>query len=127
MYTVERKQKLIETLRLKNGNKELLIDVKLDLLGTLQKYEKTLRSLSLAQIEIEKGGKNFEKLGNAILEIIEIVFGKKDGQKIIDFYEGDYVELLLDIYPFIINVVSPAYMKVKKQREKEIKQKIKRL
>lgn len=127
MYVIERKNKFIETLVLKDKGKELKVEVNIELLRTLNRYLKATRVLEIAQIEIQKGGKDFGKLGNAILEVMEIVFGNEKGKEIIDFYDGDYAELLLDIYPFITNVVTPAYMEAKKQREKEIKQRIKRL
>ena len=50
-----------------------------------------------------------------------------NGKKMITFYDGDYAELLIDLWPFIVNKVHPAFIKAKKQREKEIKENIKKL
>lgn len=129
MYTVERKSNFIETLCLKNkkNNTQLMIDVKINLTKTMNIFEKKMRALQIAQLEIQKGGQDFKKVGDAILDIIEIIFGNDDGKKIIDFYDGDYAELLIDLFPFIIGVVVPAYQKANKQRQKEIKQRIRKL
>lgn len=127
MYTVEKKNDLIDTLCLKNKGEELKIEVKLNLTKTLTAFEKSFRKLQLVQIEIQKGSKDFKKMGDAILDVFEIVFGKEDSAKMINFYDGDYTTLLIDVYPFIINVVFPAFEKAKKQRQKEIKQRVNRL
>lgn len=127
MYTVEKKNDLIDTLCLKNKGEELKIEVKLNLTKTLTAFEKSFRKLQLVQIEIQKGSKDFKKMGDAILDVFEIVFGKEDSAKMINFYNGDYTTLLIDVYPFILNVVFPAFEKAKKQRQKEIKQRVNRL
>lgn len=127
MYTVERKKDLIDTLCLKDGEKELKIEVKLNLTKTLTTFEKSFRKLQLVQIEIQKGSKDFKKMGDAILDVFEIVFGKEDSTKMINFYDGDYTTLLIDVFPFILNVVFPAFEQAKKQRQKEIKQRVNRL
>lgn len=127
MYTVERKKDLIDTLCLKDGEKELKIEVKLNLTKTLTTFEKSFRKLQLVQIEIQKGSTDFKKMGDAILDVFEIVFGKEDSTKMINFYDGDYTTLLIDVFPFILNVVFPAFEKAKKQRQKEIKQRVNRL
>lgn len=127
MYTVERKKDLIDTLCLKDGEKELKIEVKLNLTKTLTTFEKSFRKLQLVQIEIQKGSKDFKKMGDAILDVFEIVFGKEDSTKMINFYNGDYTTLLIDVFPFILNVVFPAFEKAKRQRQKEIKQRVNRL
>lgn len=127
MFVIKRKENLIETVKFENNGKELMIDVKVNLLNTLNKYEKASRAIQLAIVDIQKGKlTDAKKIGDVIIEMLTIVFGN-DTQKIIDFYDGDYTELLLDVWPFIISVVTPAYQKVKKQRQKEIKQRIKKI
>lgn len=127
MFVIKRKENLIETVKFENNGKELIIDVKVNLLNTLNKYEKASRAIQLAIIDIQKGKlTDAKKIGDVIIEMLTIVFGN-DTQKIIDFYDGDYTELLLDVWPFIISVVTPAYQKVKKQRQKEITQRIKKI
>ena len=127
MFVIKRKENLIETVKFENNGKELIIDVKVNLLNTLNKYEKASRAIQLAIIDIQKNKlTDAKKIGDVIIGMLTIVFGN-DTQKIIDFYDGDYTELLLDVWPFIISVVTPAYQKVKKQRQKEINQRIKKI
>ena len=127
MFVIKRKENLIETVKFENNGKELIIDVKVNLLNTLNKYEKASRAIQLAIVDIQKGKiTDAKKIGDVIIGMLTIVFGN-DTQKIIDFYDGDYTELLLDVWPFIISVVTPAYQKVKKQRQKEITQRIKKI
>lgn len=127
MFVIKRKENLIETVKFENNGKELIIDVKVNLLNTLNKYEKASRAIQLSILDIQKGKiTDAKKIGDVIIGMLTIVFGN-DTQKIIDFYDGDYTELLLDVWPFIISVVTPAYQKVKKQRQKEITQRIKKI
>lgn len=128
MYKIKRKENLIDTLQFENSKGEkLTIEVKINLLEKINSYQKAYRAVEISQIEIQKGSKDMRKLGNAIIDVIEVVFGEDNGKKMITFYDGDYAELLIDLWPFIVNKVHPAFIKAKKQREKEIKENIKKL
>ena len=49
----------------------------------------------------------YEAFGNAIISILELIFGDDGAQKIVNYYEGKYDELLYEITPYINDVILP--------------------
>lgn len=48
------------------------------------------------------------KLGNAISALMELCFGNENTAKIIAYYEGNYLEMIEYVIPFIIDEIMPA-------------------
>ena len=49
-----------------------------------------------------------EFLGQTVIYLFNVAFGEANTQKILDFYEGNYDEMLLKVYPFLLSVYLPA-------------------
>lgn len=49
-----------------------------------------------------------EFLGQTVIYLFNVAFGEGNTQKILDFYEGNYDEMLLKVYPFLLSVYLPA-------------------
>lgn len=49
-----------------------------------------------------------EFLGQTVIYLFNVAFGEAITQKILDFYEGNYDEMLLKVYPFLLSVYLPA-------------------
>lgn len=62
----------------------------------------------------------FEKLGRAIVDLLEAVFGTEDAKVILDFYEGRYIELTKEVVPFLTQVVIPRCIEIKNENKKNI-------
>lgn len=62
----------------------------------------------------------FEKLGGAVTDLLEAVFGEEDTKTIVDFYEGRYVELTKEVVPFITQCVIPRCIEIKKENQNNI-------
>lgn len=63
-------------------------------------------------------------LGDTVIYLFNLSFGEANTKKILDFYEGNYDEMLLKVYPFFINEYLPA---LKENAKKESKEYTKRL
>ena len=63
-------------------------------------------------------------LGDTVIYLFNLSFGESNTKKILDFYEGNYDEMLLKVYPFFINEYLPA---LKENAKKESKEYTKRL
>ncbi|MCQ5127960.1 hypothetical protein NE454_26585 [Blautia producta] len=70
--------------------------------------------------EIEEGC--VEKLGMAVVNLFEAVFGQEDTQTIVDFYDSRYIEMCREVTPFITQVVMPRCIEIKKENQKSILQ-----
>jgi hypothetical protein len=109
MYQVKR-NRVVEDLELDDNGKKLTIHVDMGVDAILQRYTQAARVLSAAQQEVRKAPDDetkVEKLGEAILKLFETIFGTDQTNKILEFYDGAYLEMLTDIAPFINDVVAP--------------------
>ena len=59
-----------------------------------------------------------EKLGNAVVQLFEAVFGIKDTKTIVEFYDNRYIEMCNEVVPFITKVVIPRLYDIRKQNQK---------
>lgn len=131
-YQAKRKKRFVETLELVDteGNIAHIIEVSLDADDVVVKLNRKYAELTktLAEVSgIQKKDKNdvelaedFEKLGHAVLNLFETVFGKEDTDTIVDFYEARYIEMVKEVVPFIIQCVIPRCIEIKKENQKNI-------
>lgn len=110
MYTVTRKNKISEKLQLCNPDGSVACELEVDL-NVDQITNRTVKAyevLGMAQNELQKSPtdpKCLEAYGNAVFAILDIIFGEAGRQKIVEFYEGNYGEMLIDLFPFINDII----------------------
>lgn len=131
-YQAKRSKKVIEEFELVNENGQVVeqFDVELDAGATVEKLRKKHIALLRAQADVahisaaigdkKELGNAYEKLGYAVSDIIEAVFGETSARKILEFYESNYVEMAKEVLPFILNVVIPKLEEVAKENKKQI-------
>lgn len=68
--------------------------------------------------EAKADAEGMETLGNAVIAMIEAVFGVEDAKVILDFYNNRYIELCNEVVPFITDVVIPEVRKIAAQNKK---------
>lgn len=68
----------------------------------------------------------YEKLGNAAIAMIEAVLGKENTKVILEFYSGRYNDLIIEVLPFLRDVVVPEVRKLAREQKKEVLQKYNR-
>lgn len=57
--------------------------------------------------QAEAANTAIQAYGDAVINLFQLIFGDDDTRKIIDFYEGSYFEMSLQVFPFILDVVKP--------------------
>ena len=77
----------------------------------LQKAQQSLKHLDPQKNPEE----TIETAGKAAQDVLVAVFGERDAQTIIDFYNGRYTEMVREVFPFIVEVV----MKVRKMAQED--------
>jgi hypothetical protein len=128
-YQIQRKKTVDETLELldANGNVGCKVRVSLDADSIASEFTVRYRAVAEAQQKlkqyqeqvknadedeaIEGVAESMELLGEAVISIFQLIFGNDGAQQIVKFYESRYLEMCLDIFPFINNVVQPAIEK----------------
>lgn len=131
-YQAKRKKKFIEDFELidENGNLFKTLHVELDADDMVAKINRKYTALCQALKETtdikRKSQSNeeindcLEKLGNAVVQMFEAVFGIEDAKTIVEFYDKRYIEMCNDVVPFITKVVIPRLFDIKKQNQKNM-------
>lgn len=128
MYQIKRKKLFTEQLKISNPDgKELIIDVELSLDTQLREFESKFRNIEIINSHINAGTATYSQLGQGVIDLMEVVFGKLNTQKLISFYTGNYIEMIQDIMPFITDVVKPEFDKQKQESIKRAKKAIRDL
>lgn len=85
-----------------------------------EKHAALVRALSdINQMKEENTGA-LEKIGNAVTDILEAVFGQEDAETIIDFYQGRYIEMCKEVIPFVTDVVVPQVRNLARENKQSI-------
>lgn len=125
MYQVTRKNRIKETVQLCNADgsvaEEINVDLNVDTIAA--RMNKAYEMLGIMQNELQKDNNpaNAEAFGKAVIAVFEVVFGD-ECQKILDFYENSYGEMLLDLFPFINDEIMPKIREASEQRKNQLKE-----
>lgn len=86
-----------------------------------EKHVALVKALKDVQNEKNTASENaLEVLGNAVIDILEAVFGKEDAKTIIEFYENRYVEMCQEVMPFVTGTVIPEVRKIAQENKKQV-------
>lgn len=119
-----------------NGNVVHTIHVSLDAddmtVKISRKYTALVRAMS-ETTEMKRKAESaeelencMEKLGQAVIDMLEAVFGEEDTKTIVEFYENRYIEMSREVLPFISQVVIPRMQELAAENRKSIRQKYNR-
>ena len=125
MYQVTRKNKITETLQLchADGSVAHTISVDLNVDQIAARVNKAWEVLGAAQNTLTEDPKSdaaLEAYGEAVLALFDVIFGEKNREKIVSFYESNYSEMLLDLFPFINEVVMPQIREATAARREQL-------
>lgn len=111
-YQVQRKSRIKETLELLDETGAVVesLDVDLNVDQIAGRVNKAYEVLGAAQTALQKNARSDESLeayGKAVLAVFDVIFGEDGTKKLISFYDGNFNEMLLDVFPFINDEVMP--------------------
>ena len=118
--------KKTESLELVNeeGVTEKIITVRLDKAGLAMNASKKFVEIQrlLAMAEKARGKENAEelvtKLGQMVIDFFEAIFGEENTKTILEFYEGNYMEMVLEVMPFIQEKILPVSRAIAQQKRR---------
>ena len=133
-YQAKRRKRYIQDFELVDQNGEVVktLQVSLDaddMVARLSRkytdlmrvYQETANSQKDTET-MEDYEKRLEMLGNAVVDLLEAVFGEEDTKTIVAFYENRYVEMCKEVVPFITQCVIPRCAEIKRENQKSILQ-----
>lgn len=124
-YTVTRKNRIKEQLQLchADGTVALVCDVDLNVDVIANRVSKAYETLAIAQNTLQENPRDaraMEAYGNAVIAVFDVIFGEENTQKIVEFYENNWSEMLLDLFPFINNEIMPKIQEASDERKAQL-------
>ena len=105
MVEIRMKNKVKETFHITdNDGRELTVESVLDPGEALPSWNRAKNSIIRAQTAKQP---DFEALGRAILDVFAVFFGEEGATKILDFYGGNYTDMMEDVFPYINTILLP--------------------
>lgn len=125
MYQIKRKNRIKEQLQLchANGDVACTLDVDINVDRMTAQISKAYDQLGRAQNELMKdrtSEKLIEEYGKAVVLVLTAIFGEDGCKKILDFYEDNYTECLLDILPFVSGEIMPKIREASQARKEQL-------
>lgn len=125
MYTITRKNRIKEDMQLchANGDVALTVSVDLNIDEMGGRLNKALEAFANAQGILKKGNTGpdaLEAYGKAVCALFDVIFGEEDSRRIIAFYEDNYTEMLLDLFPFINDEIMPKVREASAERKAQL-------
>ena len=125
MYTITRKNRIKEQLQLchADGTPALTVDVDLNVDEIAARVNKAYEVLGSAQIDLQedpKSAKAQEAYGKAVLAMFDVIFGEANTGALIQFYENNFTEMLLDVFPFINDEIMPKIREASAARKQQL-------
>ena len=125
MYQITRKSRVTETLQLCHANGDVACEINVDLNvdDIAGRVNKAREALAMAQLALEKEQDSealAEAYGNAVIMLFDVIFTPEGTQQIVEFYEGNYTEMLLDVFPFINNEIMPKIREASEDRSAKL-------
>lgn len=131
-YQVTRSKRITETLELtdEKGNVVESIDVNLDADAVCTAFRKKQTEVIDAERRLKEIRKNgvetdlecaYEAYGNAVIAIFELIFGEDGTKKLLEFFEDNYIEMGIQVVPFINAVIVPKINETLRNRKAQIR------
>lgn len=131
-YQAKRSKKYVEDFELVDaeGNIKHTLHISLDADDMTVKINRKYVTLTRALSETTEAKRKvetaedlqgvFETLGNAMVDLLQAVFGEENAKILLDFYEDSYIEMSREVLPFISNVVIPRMIEIRKDNQKAL-------
>ena len=113
MYVLKTTPKITETVQI--GDK--IIEIRLDAETIAVEFNKRVNELIAAEQRINKAAQSpsdaltedaVAEYSRALMLVMSLVFGTDNANAIVDFYEGSFMEMAIEVIPFITNKIVPS-------------------
>lgn len=123
-YQIKKSSRITEDIEFLSENGEVELTLKVDI--DVERIAGDFRKAQIAVINVEKAAKEkqtnelLEIYGKAIIEFIQLIFGYENTQKLIEYFDNRYIDMLCQTMPFICDVVVPGVEKSIQQKKQLI-------
>jgi len=127
-YEFKRQKRIVKDIKMDDQ----IIHVDLVLDNILKEFNRCRNDIIRAQQEMQKASKanvgpeNMEQivdaLGQAIIALMDLVFGESNAKLIIDFYENNMLEMINMVVPFIEDEIMPEIKSLVSENTSQIRE-----
>lgn len=117
---VDEKGQVVHRMQVKLDAAELVKNVNGKYLNLVKALDK-MQAFGTGQLTNDEAAESLDTLGGATVDMLEVVFGQENAKVIVDFYEGRYVEMAQEVFPFFTDVVVPKCGEIIKEKKEQIK------
>ena len=106
-----------------SGGEEIaVLHVSISMREMETRVAKAYEAMSIARAELQKKPDAVEAYGKAVIAFMETIFGDEQTAQLLEIYESDYTQMLLDVVPFIQDEIMPALKAVSTQTKERMLQ-----
>ncbi len=130
MYSIQKAPCFTDKLELRDeAGKSLVLDIRLQVTpqaaGQYRRLQVRLLDLQKAARENPGDPAIVEQIGQAVAEVLSLLLGTDNLQEMTQFYDGDYITMLSDVFPYIQQVIAPQFSALAEARKKQLKRRFK--
>ncbi len=126
MYTLKQPPRHVDDLclRREDGSEEILhVDFHITP-QAIREYRQAQEELRHMQKDGSPADERYEKMGACINRIFAVIFGAENTRKLVDFYGGDYANMLQEVLPYLTEEVVPKFRQAAQDRKKALKRRL---
>lgn len=130
-YRLSRSKRIVETLELTDDTGRVIntVDVNVDAGLIAKEYRNLCEKLGVVERQLKEAQRHkdmevfencLEAYGKAVIALLRLIFGEKNAQVLLDYYENNYFEMSVKLVPFIFDVISPKIIEAVKAEKQEL-------
>jgi len=112
MYKISKPVKMVEKIELEDG---VVLDVTVNVGKIADNFNRIYNAVLTQQKQ------KSDKLGSSVIEMLELVLGDSNTKTLLEYYDGDWLELMLIIVPFIELKFLPLVKEHQKKKREDAK------
>lgn len=126
MYTIRKSEEFHDQLEIQDASgRNLVLDIRLNVTPQVAKEYRALQVKLLnlqKQTSANSGDPEIvEQIGQAVSDALSLLFGAENLKRMSEFYGGDYVTMLSDVFPYIQEVIVPQFSALAEARKKQMR------
>lgn len=126
---IKRTEKIRDTLELctEQGEVREKFDFTVDIDAIAGELRRNLTDITTAEQALKKAASDkdysaaYEQYGKAVSGILAVCFGSENARRIVEFFEGNYIEVSVAIVPYIYETVLPRVNESLERRREQLK------
>lgn len=110
-YKIKAAQMINERVKITGRGKPLILNISVNIDTVAIVARKAIKELETAnnmlQNECNEG--TFESFKDCVIKLFNVLFGEKNTKLLVNYFNGEFIEMLAAVYPFITERIIPQF------------------